>query len=139
MSQYRDLMALQRQVDRLQRVKKPPTLRMVRIFDESRPEEPIGEYTLTYKIEPPLDWHKKQLKTEQACAANALAAVIPQFPGVFCWFQSQLRAPIVQVEHLCAFGVEKIQKTRVLVITCAEAKNCEKLMPESVTQLHPFM
>ena len=40
-------MALQRQVDRLQRVKKPPTLRMVRIFDESRPEEPIGEYTLT--------------------------------------------------------------------------------------------
>ena len=58
MSQYRDLMALQRQVDRLQRVKKPPTLRMVRIFDESRLEEPIGEYTLTYKIEPPLDWHK---------------------------------------------------------------------------------
>jgi len=58
MSQYRDLMALQRQVDRLQRVKKPPTLRMVRIFDESRPEEPI-KYTLTYTIEPPLDWHKK--------------------------------------------------------------------------------
>jgi len=58
MSQYCDLMALQRQVDRLQRVKKPPTLRMVRIFDESPPEELIGEYTLTYKIEPPLDWHK---------------------------------------------------------------------------------
>ena len=63
MSQYRDLMALQRQVDRLQRVKKPPTLRMVRMFDESRPEEPIGEYTLIYRIEPPLDWHKKHLKT----------------------------------------------------------------------------
>ena len=60
MSQYRDLMALQRQVDRLQRVKKPPTLRMVRIFDESRPEEPIGEYTLTYKIELPLDWRQKK-------------------------------------------------------------------------------
>lgn len=59
MSQYRDLMALQRQVDRLQRVKQPPTLRMVRIFDESHPEEPIDEYTLTYKTEPPLDWHKK--------------------------------------------------------------------------------
>ena len=59
MSQYRDLMALQHQVDRLQRDKQPPTLRMVRIFDESRPEEPIGEYILTYKIEPPLDWHKK--------------------------------------------------------------------------------
>ena len=59
MSQYRDLMALQRQVDRLQRVKKPPTLRMVRIFDDSRPEEPIGEYTLTYRIEPPLDWRQK--------------------------------------------------------------------------------
>ena len=59
MSQYRDLMALQRQVDRLPRVKKSPTLRMVRIFEESRPEEPIGEYTLTYRIEPPLDWYKK--------------------------------------------------------------------------------
>ena len=59
MSQYRDLIALQRQVDRLQRVKKPPTLRMVRIFDESRPEEPIGEYTLTYRIESPLDWRQK--------------------------------------------------------------------------------
>ena len=59
MSQYRDLMALQRQVDRIQRGKKPPTLRMVRIFDESRPEEPIGEYTLTYKIESPLDWRQK--------------------------------------------------------------------------------
>ena len=59
MSQYRDLMALQRQVDRLQRVKKPPTLRMVRIFDESRPEEPIGEFTLAYNIEPPLDWRQK--------------------------------------------------------------------------------
>ena len=59
MSQYRDLMALQRHVDRLQRVKNPPTLRMVRIFDESRPEEPIGEYTLTYKIESPLDWRQK--------------------------------------------------------------------------------
>ena len=59
MSQYRDLMALQRQVDRLQRVKQPPTLRMVRIFDESRPEEPIGEYTLTYRIESPLDWRQK--------------------------------------------------------------------------------
>ena len=47
MSQYRDLMELQRQVDRLRRVKRPPTLRMVRIFDESRPEEPIDEYTLT--------------------------------------------------------------------------------------------
>ncbi|WP_250396505.1 hypothetical protein [Synechococcus sp. MU1651] len=53
-------MALQRHVDRLQRVKKPPTLRMVRIFDESRPEEPIGEYTLTYKIESPLDWRQKK-------------------------------------------------------------------------------
>ena len=62
MSQYRDLMALQRQVDRLLRVKKPPTLRMVRIFDESRPEEPIGEYTLKYKIEPPLDWHKASVQ-----------------------------------------------------------------------------
>ena len=59
MTQYRDLMALQRQADRLQRVKKPPTLKMVRFFEKSRPEEPIGEYTLTYKIEPPLDWHKK--------------------------------------------------------------------------------
>ena len=59
MSQYRDLMALQRQVDSLQRVKQPPTLRMVRIFDESRPEEPIGEYMLSYRIETPLDWHKK--------------------------------------------------------------------------------
>ena len=58
MSKYRDLMALQRQVDRLQRDKQPPTLRMVRIFDESPPVEPIGEYTLTYKIELPLDWHK---------------------------------------------------------------------------------
>ena len=57
MSQYRDLMALQRQVDRLQRDKQPPTLRMVRIFDDSGPEEPIGEYTLYYRIEPPLDWH----------------------------------------------------------------------------------
>ena len=66
MSQYRDLMALQRQVDRLQRVKKPPTLRMVRIFDDSRPEEPIGEYTLTYKIEPPLDWHKKDALNQGA-------------------------------------------------------------------------
>jgi len=66
MSQYRDLMALQRQVDRLQRVKKPPTLRMVRIFDESRPEEPIGEYTLTYKIGPSLDWHKKYALNEGA-------------------------------------------------------------------------
>ena len=51
-------MALQRQVDRLQRGKKPPSLRMVRIFDESPPVEPIGEYMLTYKIELPLDWHK---------------------------------------------------------------------------------
>ena len=59
MSQYRDLMALQRQVDRLQRVKQPPTLRKVRIFDDSGPEEPISEYTLTCKIEPPLDCHKK--------------------------------------------------------------------------------
>jgi len=58
MSQYCDLMALLRQVDRLQWVKKPPTLRIVRIFDESPPEEPIGEYTPTYKMEPPLDWHK---------------------------------------------------------------------------------
>ena len=57
MSQYRDLRALQRQVDRLQRDKQPPTLRMVRIFDDSGPEEPIGEYTLYYRIEPPLDWH----------------------------------------------------------------------------------
>ena len=105
MSQYRDLMALQRQVARHQRVKKPPTLRMVRIFDESRPEEPIGEYSLTYRIEPPLDWYKKQLKTEKACSANALAALIPQFLGVFCWFRSQPHAPIVQVEHLYAFGV----------------------------------
>ena len=76
MSQYRDLMALKRQVDRLQRDKQIPTLRMVRIFDDSGPEKPIGEYTLTYKIEPPLDWHKKQLKTKKACAANALAALI---------------------------------------------------------------
>ena len=59
MSQYRDLMALQPQVDRLRLVKKPPTLRMVRIFYESRPEEPIGEYTLTYRTEPPLDWRQK--------------------------------------------------------------------------------
>ena len=66
MSQYRDLMALQRQVDRLQRVKKPPTLRMVRIFDDSRPEEPIGEFDLTYKIEPPLDWHKKDALNQGA-------------------------------------------------------------------------
>ena len=139
MSHYRNVMALKRQVGRLQRDKQPPTLRMVRIFDESRPEEPIGEYTLTYKIEPPLDWQKKQLKTEKACAANALVALIPQFPGVFCWFQSQLHAPNVQVEHLRVFGVEKIQKTRDLGITCAEAKNCEKLMPKSVTQLHAFM
>ena len=64
MSQYRDLMALQRQVDRLQRVKKS----MVRIFDDSRPEEPIGEYTLTYKIEPPLDWHKKDAPDLEASA-----------------------------------------------------------------------
>ncbi len=66
MSQYRDLMALQHQVDRLQRVKQPPALRMVRIFDESRPEQPIGEYTLAYKIEPPLDWHKKDSSDEEA-------------------------------------------------------------------------
>ncbi len=66
MSQYRGLMALQRQVDRLQRVKQPPTLRMVRIFDESRPEESIGEYTLTYKIESPLDWDKKDASDEEA-------------------------------------------------------------------------
>ena len=59
MSKYRDLMSLQRQVDRLQRVNQPPNLRMVCIFDESRPEEPIGEYMLSYRIEPPLDWHKK--------------------------------------------------------------------------------
>ena len=39
---------------------------MVRIFDESRPEEPIGEYTLAYKIEPPLDWHKKDSSDEEA-------------------------------------------------------------------------
>ena len=64
MSQYRDLMALQRQVDRLQRVKKS----MVRIFDDSRPEKPIGEYTLTYKIEPPLDWHKKDAPDLEASA-----------------------------------------------------------------------
>ena len=68
MSQYCDLMALQRQVDRLQRVKKPPTLRMVRIFDDSRLEEPIGGYTLTYKIEPPLDWHKKDAPDLEASA-----------------------------------------------------------------------
>ena len=59
MSQYRELMALQSQVVRLQRVKLPPTLRMVRIFDESCPEEAIGELTLTYMFEPPLDLHKK--------------------------------------------------------------------------------
>ena len=81
-----------------------------------------------------------QVKTEiRPCIASAQVALIPGFPAVSCWFLFQPQVPNVQVEHLCAFDVVKIQKTWEYGIRCAETKNRKKLMSKNVTQLHRFM
>ena len=54
---FRDLERLQRRIDKVQQIKKPPTLRMVVINeDETRPE--LDEWSLCLKIENKRDFNK---------------------------------------------------------------------------------
>ena len=47
---FKDLERLQRRIEKVQQVKKPPTLRMV-VIDENTPEPELDQWTLCLKIE----------------------------------------------------------------------------------------
>jgi hypothetical protein len=59
MSTTRELLALQSRIRRLQKEIEPPTLRMVQVYDHSKPEAAVSDFTMALVIEDRLEWTKK--------------------------------------------------------------------------------
>tara|TARA_B100001057_G_C22127176_1_gene673135 strand:- start:263 stop:445 length:183 start_codon:yes stop_codon:yes gene_type:complete len=56
---FREIQQLQNRINKIQKIKQPPTLKMITLGPEDPEPENLDQWTMTLRVEPkPADWDK---------------------------------------------------------------------------------